>query len=340
MKYELNPDLPVLEAKRSNWPGNPIEGKEFQYEQQPFRPQWSKVLRMMVSPNPLRAAKKADPWVPAVSQDTGYLEDRERDFVVWLGHACFLLQLGGRRYLTDPQLGDMPLVPRRVYPPFRVEEMRGIDYLCLSHDHRDHVDEHCIRTLCANNDVRKIYAPLRLSNVIADWVGTTAIEEAGWYQTYRTEAGLRLHFLPSRHWCRRGLTDFNRTLWGSFMFERLGGGEGAPYRIYFGGDSAETAYWAEIGALFPGIDIAMLGIGAYLPEYMMRENHANPEEAFGGYRDLGAHYWWPMHHGTYDLSNEPPSQPILRATQAMSRAGRSDRLLQPPINAPFYLDRD
>ncbi|MGB3799343.1 MAG: hypothetical protein WA952_05970, partial [Lewinella sp.] len=63
---------------------------------------------------------------------------------------------------------------------------------------------------------------------------------------------------------------------------------------------------------------------------------ANPSEAFTGYRDLGATYWWPMHHGTYDLSNEPASEPILWATKMMTKHGLGDRLVQPAVNAPWW----
>ena len=345
MQYLLNPDLPLHPRAPEGWKGNPFADKEFKYDRDPFRPDWTMVLKMLFTPNPLRAEKKADTWTPEVSADIAYLEDRERDWVVWLGHACFLLQFNGIRFLIDPQLTDMPFVPRRVFPPFSYEDIRGVDYLLLSHDHRDHVDKKCIRAIVANNPIRKILCPLRLSRTIGGWVGDTLIEEAAWYQQFDTEAtGVRITFLPSRHWCRRGLTDFNRSLWGSFMFEVLGAGtqgaeevKGAKQTIYFGGDSAETSYWSEIGTMFPGIDVAMLGIGAYRPDFMMKENHANPAEAFQGFLDLKAKYWWPMHHGTYDLSNEPASEPIRWAERLMGEAGLGNRLLQPAVNAPYYL---
>lgn len=353
MQYLLNPALTLHPLTPAGWRGNPFADKEFKYERDPFRPDWSVLLRMILTANPQRAEKKTDTWTPEVSGDLAYLEDRGKDWVVWLGHACFLMQLNGTRFLIDPQLRDMPFVPRRVFPPFGYEDIRDVDYLLLSHDHRDHVDKKCIRAIVANNPIRKILCPLQLSRTIGDWVGGTPIEEAAWYQQFDTNGtGVKITFLPSRHWCRRGLTDFNRSLWGSFMLEVLGtfgklsGADGAQdaeevgkarHTIYFGGDSAETSYWSEIGTMFPAIDLAMLGIGAYKPEFMMRENHANPEEAFRGFLDLNAKYWWPMHHGTYDLSNEPASEPIHWAKKLMTEAGRKDDLVGERINAPLYL---
>ncbi len=347
MQYLCNPDLPFISNAPSGWRGNPFVGKEFQYVRDSFKPDWTALLRMVFSPNPQRQEKKRDVWVPPVNAATAYLDDRTENWMVWLGHASYLIQVNGVRLLTDPQLTDMPMVPRRVFPPFSYEDIRGVDYLLLSHDHRDHVDEKCIRSIAKNNNLRKILCPLKLSSVIGDWVGDCPIEEAGWYQQYGMEhTGLEVTFLPAQHWCRRGLTDFNRVLWGSFMIE-VGADAGASKNqdamggaaartIYFGGDSAATSYWAEIGHLYPTIDVCMLGIGAYAPDYMMQEVHADPDEAFAGYQDLGARYWWPMHHGTYDLSNEPASEPIRRATSRMQEAGIAERLVQPPLNQPWW----
>jgi len=343
-----NPALPFHPATPPDWAGNTFDGKEFHYERDSFRPDWSIIFKMLTTANPQRKEKKADDWTPPVATDVSYLDDRSADWIVWLGHACFLLQLGGLRYLIDPQLTDMPFVPRRVFPPFTYDEIRGVDYLLLSHDHRDHVDKKCIKAICKNNAIRKILCPLKLGNLIGGWVGDTPIEEAGWYQTYATPGtGVDITFLPSRHWCRRGLTDFNHHLWGSFMIQYSGGDAGTkegeraagafPQRtIYFGGDSAQTSYWADIGRMFPGIDVAMLGIGAYKPEFMMRENHANPAEAFQGFQDLGARYFWPMHHGTYDLSNEPASEPITWARREMREAGIEERLVQPGVGEKWW----
>ncbi|EMO23520.1 hypothetical protein LEP1GSC168_0857 [Leptospira santarosai str. HAI134] len=43
-------------------------------------------------------------------------------------------------------------------------------------------------------------------------------------------AGVKIHFLPAKHWSRMGLTDMNQYHWGSYAFEF------ENIRIYFGGD--------------------------------------------------------------------------------------------------------
>lgn len=300
MDFLLNPNLELI---KPNWPGNPHDGKMFRYPDQPFFPSFRKLIKWQFSGNPQRAQKKADNWKPSVHEAMDHL-DQNKDFICWLGHASFLIQIDGQRLLTDPVFSDLPFIPRLVNPPFPLTAIRDIDYILLSHDHRDHCDRASLTTLLKHNRPKKILAPLAISKVIRPWVGDIPIEEAGWYQQFKTGTGpLEITFLPSRHWSRRGLLDFNRVLWGSFMIR------GKDHTVYFGADSGYGSHFTEIGQLFSGIDYALLGIGAYSPDYMMQEIHTNPAEAFRAYQQLNASYMIPMHYGTYDLSDEPISEP-------------------------------
>ncbi|MCB0639922.1 MAG: MBL fold metallo-hydrolase [Lewinella sp.] len=329
MEYRLNPNLPTI---RDDWRGNPVRDGVFQYLEEDFFPEWRTVWRMMTSPNPQRDEKKADQWrLPAV-EGTDWLTDRDADFIRWLGHATFVIQLGGVRLITDPVLGNMPMTPRLAPTPVPTKAVTGLDYILLSHDHRDHTDKATLQSLLRRNRPRKILAPLGMDRTISRWVGDTPLEMAAWYQQYHLPGtDLQITFLPTRHWSRRGLWDFNRVLWGAFLLEYRG------RRIYFGGDSAYHWHYADTGRRFPGIDIAMLGIGAYAPDYMMQAVHTNPEEAVQAWQELGARRLLPMHYGTFDLSNEPISEPVRRVRAAMAEAGATDRLLLPALNEPVDL---
>lgn len=326
MEFLLNPDLPLI---KPDWPGNPHDGKQFRYPDRPFYPSYRKLIRWQMAGNPLKAEKKADNWRPTVFNSIEHLES-ERDFICWLGHASFLVQINGIRLITDPVLTDLPFVPRLVHPPFELEAIRDLDYILLSHDHRDHCDKSSITTLLKNNRPKKILAPLHLSKVIRSWVGDIPIEEAAWFQQFRLEENApEITFLPSRHWSRRGLLDFNRVLWGSFMIRT------PAQTVYFGADSGYGSHFSEIGQLFPGIDYALLGIGAYRPDFMMQEIHTNPEEAFRAYRDLNATHLIPMHYGTYDLSDEPVSEPHRLIHSAFT--GQEENLKALGVNEPLYI---
>ena len=55
--------------------------------------------------------------------------------------------------------------------------------------------------------------------------------------------------------------------------------KGTRKTIYFGGDSGYGPHFKTIGKLFPTIDYCLLPIGAYMPEFIMKDVHQNPEEA-------------------------------------------------------------
>ena len=328
MQFIDNPELPTL---RTDWPGHPFDGKRFGYPEMPdFYPSWRTVAKMVLTPNPRRAEKKADDWLPPMSADTAYLDDRRADWIVWLGHACFLIQLDGVRYLTDPVLYDLPFISRRFGLPAGIEQFTGVDYLLLSHDHRDHCDERSLKAVLQHNRPRKILTALRMGGVIDAWVGDTPVEEAGWYQQYHSE-GPDVVFLPARHWCRRGLLDFNRRLWGSFLLR------GSRHTVYFGADSGYGTHFRQIGERFPGIDAAIIGVGAYQPRYMMAPMHAGPAEGKQAFEDLGSRLLIPMHYGTYDLSREPPSDPLRSLERLFDKAGRGAQLRPPGVNVPISL---
>ena len=109
--------------------------------------------------------------------------------------------------------------------------------------------------------------------------------------------------MPAKHWNKRGLTDFNKTLWGSFIIKSNN------KTIYFAGDTAVGNHFKEIAEFFPKIDVALMPIGAYKPEFIMKDAHISPWEALEAFNHLQAKLFIPMHYGTYDLSDEPFGEP-------------------------------
>jgi L-ascorbate metabolism protein UlaG (beta-lactamase superfamily) len=64
----------------------------------------------------------------------------------------------------------------------------------------------------------------------------------------------------------------------------------------------------------------MLPIGAYKPAFLMKASHTNPQESVSLFNQLGAKTFIPMHYATYDLSDEPISEPI-RTVQNLHKTG-------------------
>jgi hypothetical protein len=94
---------------------------------------------------------------------------------------------------------------------------------------------------------------------------------------------LEVTFVPAHHWSRRGLFDHCATLWGGFVLTVPGG-----VRVYHAGDSAYGLFFASIGARYPGIDVAMLPVGAYAPRWFMRNMHMDPAEAVQARKPCGS----------------------------------------------------
>jgi L-ascorbate metabolism protein UlaG (beta-lactamase superfamily) len=135
---------------------------------------------------------------------------------------------------------------------------------------------------------------------------------------------VRFTFVPTQHWSRRGLFDTNNALWGGFVIE------GSKSRVYHAGDTAYFAGFSEIGARFPGIDAALLPIGAYDPGWFMEKQHMNPEQAVQAFVDLGARTFLAMHWGTFKLTDEPLDEPPKRVRAEWQKRGLPPSALHIP----------
>jgi L-ascorbate metabolism protein UlaG (beta-lactamase superfamily) len=224
------------------------------------------------------------------------------DHVAWLGHACFALRLGGKLVLTDPYLGmtagPFGFGPKRfVAPAIAARDLPRIDLIVLSHNHYDHLDSGALRDYRFKAET-PIACPLGLASTLRK-AGFATVIEMDWWQ-HRTIAGLDIACLPAVHFSGRGPFDRNMTLWASF------GIRSATTAVWFGGDSADGAVFAEIGAREGPFDLALVGIGAYEPRAIMQASHANPEEAIAIARAVRARRALGSHWGTVMLTPEDP----------------------------------
>jgi L-ascorbate metabolism protein UlaG (beta-lactamase superfamily) len=310
-----NPALPTIQLPFV-WQGNPTDEKGcFVNLNHPFATSFKDVWKWQRGPKPQKLEKKNDTWKLPVYHNNDILHGNE-DAIYWLGHACFLIRISGITLLTDPVFGAMPFIKRHTALPVNPAHLRNIDYILLSHDHRDHCDQKSLQLLAANNPQATMLTALQMEPLVRPWVGNMTVQQAGWYQQYLTP-GFSVTFLPARHWCRRGLNDINRRLWGSFLIELDG------RSIYFGADSGYDTHFKQTGELFTGIDVCMIGTGAYKPEWFMSPSHTSPQEAVQAFHDLGAKTFIPMHYGTFDLSDEPMGEPV-RLLHTMEQQGLID----------------
>jgi len=263
-----------------------------------------KALKWRFSRNPQKEIKDSENYSPEVISAQNVVNDKQ-DYILWLGHASWLIQTGGKKIVTDPCLTSPPLVKRRTKLPIPIGAIQP-DYLLISHGHYDHLDTDTLKYFGGATAL----IPLNMTSLIKKINSGIRCREAGWYQQYDIAEDFKVIFLPAHHWHRRRGNDYNRVLWGSFLIQT------ETATIYFGGDSGYSRHFQDIYQLFGSIDMAILPIAAYSPRWFMKSSHINPEEAMrAAFKDLKAKKMIPMHYGTFDLSDEPMAEPEKRLRQ-------------------------
>ncbi len=229
--------------------------------------------------------------------------------ITWIGHATFLIQLSGITILTDPIFGDATFLFKRIVAPtISIEALPSIDYILISHNHRDHMDTESLMR------IKNLYPNVKVLVPEGDkaWFikhNFTHVTECEWWESFTT-GSCKFTFLPAYHWSGRGIHDRNKSLWGSWMVES------SEKTIYFAGDTAYWKHFVCIRHYFPSIDIALIPIGPCKPIKYMRKSHLNAYLAVKAFIELGAKKLIPMHWGTFYFGTDYFTTPIELLQQA------------------------
>ncbi len=228
--------------------------------------------------------------------------------ITWMGHATFLVQLGGINIITDPIFGHSSrFFPRMLPLGITVDRLPNIDIVLLSHNHRDHMDAPSLYALKNNNTIR--YLVPQGDKRWFDRRGFERVAEHMWWDQVTVKGSdnnqeIRCTFLPAIHWSQRGLFDKNKSLWGSWMIEWKN------FCIYFAGDTAYGDHFSCIAHEFPSIDVTLMPIGPCEPRDWMKHSHMSPQEAGNAFCDLDATHFVPMHWGTFGFGVDDFITPI------------------------------
>lgn len=244
---------------------------------------------------------------------------RGRVAVTYIGHATFLLRTADAVILTDPVFTSHAgpfgrLGPRRVRPPaLPIGALPPLDLVIASHNHYDHFQPSSLRAV-AKKGSPAVVTPLGLAPLLARSGFPSAIELDWWQET--TIGSTHVTSVPAQHFSARTPWDKNRTLWSGFAL-RSGG-----TTIYFAADTGYCQVFEEIGRRIPGIDVALVPIGAYEPRWFMKPMHVNPEEAVRIHLDVRPRVSVAMHFGTFPLTDEAIDAPL----QALAAAREAHHL--------------
>ncbi|HEX7126676.1 MAG TPA: MBL fold metallo-hydrolase [Thermodesulfobacteriota bacterium] len=259
-----------------------------------FRP--TAILAAMVATNFRRTVPAPGVYRPAPAGSPGQ--------VTYVGHATCLAELPGFTALFDPIWSSRVILPKRlVAPGVALEALPDVDAVLVTHAHLDHCDRPSLRALARRVPSATLVTPRGFDDLARDLGFARHVELAMW-ESRAVGAG-RVTLVPARHWGKRSGWDTGRRGFGGFVVEAGG------RAVMHAGDTAYFGGFAEIGARFPRLDVAMLPIGAYSPP-AFRSVHCDPDDAVRAFVDLGAARMVPIHWGTFVLSCEAVDEPMRR----------------------------
>lgn len=235
---------------------------------------------------------------------------------IWYGHSVGLMRMAGLNLLIDPMFGPdaSPIGPFRTERfstnTLRIiDELPAIDAVFITHDHYDHLDYASFQKL--KGKVKHYYVPLGVKRHLLRWqIPEEQITTFDWWDQ-ATLGPLKVHFVPSRHFSGRGISDRAESLWGGWVFNS------SKARVYWSGDGGYGPHFKAIGERLGPFDWAFLECGQYNERW--HAVHLYPEESIQAAREVQAKVAIPIHWGAFNLALHAWKDPVQRFEAAARR---------------------
>ncbi len=247
--------------------------------------------------------------------------------VTYIGHATLLLELGGARFLTDPNFDPKlgRILPRVSSPGVALENLPRLDAILLTHAHADHLSFDSLERLPKN-------IPLFAPPVIAKWLRRLGFDHAVDFAPGESVhvGDVTIRAASATH--RGNRYGFDRWRSAANMY-LLDSGETA----FFAGDTAlveDTHHLVErtLWATGRELDLALLPIG-YAPWWKpgFRSGHLTHEDALTLFERLRARALIPYHWGTFRHVTSTAHDAIRRLRERLEshHLSASVRIIEP-----------
>ena len=198
--------------------------------------------------------------------------------ITWYSHACFLIETGQTRLLTDPFLTDNPLAS------VKVDEIQT-DYILVSHGHGDHLGD-------TINIAQRTRATVISNYEIQTWLVNQGVEN-----THPQHIGGGFDY----PWGRVKLTIAQH---GSALPDGSYGGNPCGFLFYIAGQkiyhACDTGLFYDMKLIGEeGIDLAILPIG---DNFTM-----GPDDALRAVKLIEPARVIPIHYNTFDVIKQDPN---------------------------------
>ncbi len=262
----------------------------------------------------LVAIDSSDEWKELTPSSTDYL--------VWIGHATYLINKDGLTILTDPVFSKRASPvrfagPKRLIPPaIPIDKLPKIDVITVSHNHYDHLDLRSLKKIYKANP-NAIFLVPKGDKRRLERRGIENVIEFLWWEEIEIK-GSKFTFTPVQHWSARGIADRNKSLWGGWFMNLK------TETIYHAGDTGYSKDFIETKKRLGSPSISLIPVGAYAPRWFMKTNHVNPPEAIQIAIDLKSERNFGMHWGTFQLTDEEILEPPKLLKESLRDQGLPD----------------
>jgi len=248
--------------------------------------------------------------------------------ITYIGHATLLIELGGKRFLTDPNFDPAlgKFLPRVSAPGIAINDLPEIDAIFVTHAHADHLSFKSLDQLPR--------VPIFSPPAISKWLKRRGYEKAmpiGPGESVHT-GSVEIHAASATHKGHRYGIDRWRGAANMYLFDTK------EISCFFAGDTALTPDSTKMieSHLEPNgrrLDMALLPIG-HPPKWKLegfRKGHLTTTDALTLFERLGARYLIPYHWGTFDHVTSKAHDAIKQLRVELPEHGRKEdvRILEP-----------
>ena len=250
------------------------------------------------------------------------LDSGSTDYMVWIGHATYLINKDNLTILTDPVFSKRASPvrfagPKRLIPPaIPIDKLPKIDLITVSHNHYDHLDLRSLKKIYKANP-NAIFLVPKGDKRRLERRGIENVIEFLWWEEIEIK-GSKFTFTPVQHWSARGIADRNKSLWGGWFMNLK------TETIYHAGDTGYSKDFIETKKRLGSPSISLIPVGAYAPRWFMKTNHVNPPEAIQIAIDLESERNFGMHWGTFQLTDEEILEPPKLLKESLRDQGLPD----------------